>query len=86
MSQATMRYLDGVAFESVDAEQSLERMFEAATSPDIHRLMWIGPGLSKLMLDRQLEHIQSANAFTQASKVSSSLLFVGVSLLRFSPE
>ena len=86
MSQATMRHLDGVAFESIDAEESLERIFKAATFPDVHRSMWIGPGPSKLILDRQLEHVQSVNAFIQASKVSSSLLFFGFSLLACSSE
>lgn len=82
MSQATMRHLDGVAFESVNAGHSLERIFKAATSPDIYRSMWIGPGLNKLMLDRQLEHIQSASSFTQASKVRSPLVSFIIMLIR----
>ena len=71
MTRAAMRHLRGVTFEASGAEHTTELMFKVATSSEVSRSMWIGPGLSKALLDRQLEHIQSGHAFIQAFKVSS---------------
>ena len=70
MARAAMRHLRGVALEATSAEQTTELMFKAVTAPENPRSMWIGPGISKALLDRQLEHIQSSQAFIQALKVS----------------
>ena len=69
LPQATLRHLDGIVFEATDAEETLDRMFRATTSPEIQAQLWIGPALMKTILDRQLEHIQSGHAFMQAMKV-----------------
>ena len=53
----------------MDAEESLELIFRAITAPDAERFLWLGPALSKMLLDRQTENIQSAQALIESCKV-----------------
>ena len=69
LPRATLRHLQGTVFESTDAEEILDLLVRAITSPDVHGQLRIGSALMKTIIDRQLEHIQSAHAFIQAVKV-----------------
>ena len=71
LSRATIRRLQGVSFEMKDAAETLEMMFRTATAPEESRSLYIGAGLLKMFLDRQIEHVQSVQAFMQSLKVSS---------------
>ncbi|MCJ1242868.1 hypothetical protein MMC30_000064 [Trapelia coarctata] len=68
LPRATIRRLQGTSFETKDAAETLELMFEAFTSPRQSRLLYIGPNVSKMLLDRQMEYTQSAQAFIGSLK------------------
>ncbi|MCJ1232868.1 hypothetical protein MMC14_000822 [Varicellaria rhodocarpa] len=68
LPRATLRHLQGIVFESTDAEETLDLLFRAITSPNVHGQLRIGSALMKTIIDRQLEHIQSGHAFIQAVK------------------
>jgi origin recognition complex subunit 3 len=68
LSRSTVRQLRGTTFESKTASEILDLMFLAATSPDDSNPVYLGAGTSRLLLDRQEEHIQSAKGFISALK------------------
>ena len=69
LSRNTVRRLRGTTFESKTASEILDILFRAATNADQENSLWLGPGASKLLLDRQTEQIQSAKGFISALKV-----------------
>jgi len=69
LPRATIRRLQETAFETEDAAETLELMFESATMPRESRVLYIGPNVFKMLLDRQMEHTQSAQAFIGSLKV-----------------
>ena len=73
LPRATVRKLKGTAFELAPIQETLESIFKSATSGGTQLSLWIGAGLSRSLLDRQREHLQSVRAFTQAIKVSPML-------------
>lgn len=70
LPRATIRCLQGTSFETKDAAETLELMFEAVTNPRESKILYVGPNVSKMLLDRQMEHTQSAQAFIGSLKVS----------------
>ena len=72
LSRQAIHKLRGTLFETKSATEVLDALFRCATSPDSSRCFWLGPGTSRLLLDRQTEHIQSAKDFISIQKVSSS--------------
>ncbi|MCJ1287384.1 hypothetical protein MMC26_006733 [Xylographa opegraphella] len=68
LSRATIRRLQGTSFEMKDAVETIEMMFRTATAPGESASLYIGAGLLKMFLDRQIEHIQSVHAFMQSLK------------------
>ncbi|MCJ1384856.1 hypothetical protein MMC17_007974 [Xylographa soralifera] len=68
LSRATIRRLQGISFETKDATETLEMMFRTVTAPEESRSLYIGAGLLKMFLDRQIEHVQSVQAFIQSLK------------------
>ena len=63
-----MRNLKGQRFDAVQANEVLEQVFEAAVD-DPEQELWLGPGLCRMLLDRQNDHFQSVQAFIDALKV-----------------
>jgi hypothetical protein len=47
----------------------MEEIFEAATSFDERRTVWLGPCLYNTILQSQQDNIQGVSAFTRAVKV-----------------
>ena len=68
LSRAAIRCIQGDQFDVEPVEASLERVFSDAVGPE--SLLRPGPALSKLLLDRQRDHVQSTQAFASALKVS----------------
>lgn len=69
LSRQTIRLLRGVTFEARSASEILDVLFRAATTPTDTKTLWLGPAASKLLLDRQTDHIQSAKGFIFGLKV-----------------
>jgi origin recognition complex subunit 3 len=69
LPRATIRRLQVTSFETKEAAETLELMFKAVTSPRESRVLYVGPTVSKMLLDRQMEHTQSAQAFIGSLKV-----------------
>ncbi|MCJ1391720.1 hypothetical protein MMC18_004585 [Xylographa bjoerkii] len=68
LPRATIQRLQGTSFETKDAAETLELMFRTVTGPDESRSLYIGAGLLKMFLDRQMEHVQSVQTFIQSLK------------------
>ena len=73
LPRKTLALLRATIFEAKTAAEILDVLFRAATNPSEERHIWLGPVASKLLLDRQTEHIQSAGGFISALKVGMSL-------------
>ena len=69
LPQGTTRYLHGTSFETRGASDSMELVFRAVTAPVAENRLWVGAGLCRLILDRQSEHVQSAETFIRVLKV-----------------
>lgn len=74
LSRQAARQLRGTLFETRSATEVLDVLFRCATSPDLTNFLWLGPGASRLLLDRQTEHIPSARDFISLLKVRFSCL------------
>ncbi|MCJ1397010.1 hypothetical protein MMC11_000202 [Xylographa trunciseda] len=68
LSRAAVRRLRGTSFETKDAAETLELMFRTVTGPDESRSLYTGAGLLQIFLDRQMEHVQSVQAFIKSLK------------------
>lgn len=70
LSRDTIRYLDGSAFnvQQVDVED----IFKAFQSEQ--PTLWVGPDLSKFILQRQKDYIQSHSEFINSLKVATTVL------------
>ena len=68
LSKETIRYLDGSVFnvQQVDVEDVF-KAFQAEQTT-----LWVGPGLSRIILQRQKDYIQSHSSFINALKVLTS--------------
>ena len=69
LSRHALRLLSATVFEAKSSTEILDLLFRCATSPDETRFLWLGANASKLLLDRQTEHIQSARGFITAMQV-----------------
>lgn len=69
LSRATIRHLEGAEFKV--ERVSIEEIFKIISSKE--STLWLGAGLSNLILQRQKDHIQSPYALSQTLKVT--LLF-----------
>ena len=69
LSRQTIRRLRGESFETRNAIEILDVLFQAATTPDSSKSLWLGAATSKLLLDRQTEHVQSAKGLISGLKV-----------------
>lgn len=81
LSGDTIRLLDGSAFDvqQVDIEDVFKAFqFEQST-------LWVGPGLSRLILQRQKDYIQSHSTFINSVKVTRLCSLVLLSMLRRLP-
>ena len=67
LSHATQRLLQGSQFE-VD-QLDVEELFKAASSPDGFSNLWIGAALTRQVLQRQREYIQTPVDFVRTLKV-----------------
>lgn len=66
----TIRYLDGSAFDVQQVE--IEDLFKASQSEQ--PTLWVGPGLTRIILQRQKDYIQSYSTFINALKVTVTVL------------
>lgn len=69
LPRTTVRCIQGKAFETADASDTLELLFQTLTSPDRQFPLCFGPNLCGMFFDRQREYQQSAAAFMQGLKV-----------------
>ena len=70
LPRQTLGLLEATVFEAKTATDVLDVLFRAAIEPDpegTHQL-WLGSATSKLLLDKQTEHAQSAGAFISSLK------------------
>ncbi|KAI9662477.1 MAG: hypothetical protein M1821_008644 [Bathelium mastoideum] len=67
LPRAAIRNVKGQRFDAVQARDVLEQVFEA-TIDDPGQRLWIGPGLCRMLLDRQNDHFQSVQAFIDSLK------------------
>ena len=72
LSRDTIRYLHGSAFDvqQVDIEESF-KAFQSEQST-----VWVGPGLSRNILQPQKDYIQSYSTFASALKVTPTVLSI----------
>lgn len=70
LSRETIRYLDGTAFDvqQVDVEDIFKAFQSGQTT------LWTGPGLSRILLQRQNDYIQSHSSFVNSLKVTKIVL------------
>ena len=59
----------GDKFDVARVEKSLESVFTSTTAQRNSGTMWLGSGLSNLLLERQRDHAQSVQSFVMALKV-----------------
>ena len=69
LPRAAIRHLHGMKFEAAQTGETLEKMFKAAASNGEYRPMWLGAGISNLLLQRQRNHAQNVEDFVRAFKV-----------------
>ena len=69
LSRETIRYLDGSVFDVQQVD--VEDIFKAFQSEPTTLL--VGPGLSRIILQRQKDYIQSHSSFISALKVLTSV-------------
>lgn len=67
LTQAAVRSLQGT--EIVVAHSETEDLFRAAASPEDPRVLWLGPDLSRAIIQRQNNSIQGVSSFVHAVKV-----------------
>lgn len=80
--QAMARHLQGVRFDL--AHLNIEDVFKTATHSNTVGCLWVGPGLTKVMIQRHKDYIQCASTFTQALKVTPLFMMIRSLRLRFS--
>ncbi|KAI4260429.1 MAG: hypothetical protein LQ352_000291 [Teloschistes flavicans] len=73
LSQTAIQHLQGAQFEI--AHLDVHSIFEATMASDRHRLFWLGPGLSSLILQAQQESIQSIASFTRSLQYAHMTFF-----------
>lgn len=78
LSRETVRFLDGTAFDvqQVDVEEIFKEFQSGQTT------LWTGPGLTRILLQRQNDYIQSHSSFINSLKVTN-IVVSGVSLPRY---
>ena len=72
LSREIIRSLNGSAFDVQHVD--VDDVFRACQSEEM--ALWIGPGLSKIMLQRQKDYIQSHSTFVNSVKVTMTALSV----------
>ena len=75
LPRSAIQLMKGEQFDVERAEESLERIFYEINDPvdfGDQNVLRLGPSLSKLLLTRQREDIQSVQSFVSSLKVSSS--------------
>lgn len=70
LSKDTIRYLDGSAFDVRQAD--VEDIFKAFQVEQT--TLWVGPELSRAILDRQKDYIHSHSTFVNSLKVPTTML------------
>lgn len=70
LSRETIRYLDGTAFDVQQAD--VEDIFKAFQSRK--PALWTGPGLGRMLLQRQNDYVQSHSSFVNSLKVTKIVL------------
>ena len=68
LPRKTLSQLKATVFEAKTVAEIFDVLFRAATGPAGERHLWLGPAASRLLLDRQIEHIQSASGFIMTLK------------------
>ena len=68
LSQATLRLLRGTHFEVNQLE--IDDLFKAVVKPVQPFNLWLGAGLSRLILQRHRDYVQTASDFIRTIKVS----------------
>lgn len=78
LSRETVRYLDGAAFDvqQIDVEDIFKALQSGQTT------LWTGPGLTRILLQRQNDYIQSHSSFVDSLKVAN-IVVSGISLPRY---
>lgn len=67
MSGKTLRYLEGQKFDVIQSDEIIEKLFKATVgSTDVP--FRIGPTITRRILDRQRDHVQNTQDFTEAVK------------------
>lgn len=69
LSRATLKRLEGKRFDVSHVD--MEEVFQAATSLDKSRTLWLGPGFYNAILRYQKDNIQDVSTFIRAVKVIS---------------
>ena len=78
LSKETIRQLDGSTFDVQQVD--VEDVFKAFQSEQ--PALWVGPGLSRLILQRQKDYIPSQSTFMNSLKVRTVVLFFVSMLIR----
>lgn len=68
LSQSTLRHLEGVQFDVERPDESLEQIFRSTCGRTC--TLRLGSNLSKMLLDRNRDSVQSLQSFTVALKAS----------------
>lgn len=69
LSRRAIHRIRGTLFETKSATEVLDVLFRSATTAETSGFLWLGAGASRLLLDRQTEHFQSAKDFLANLKV-----------------
>lgn len=67
LSQATLRLLQGTQFQINQLD--VETLFKAVTSSVYPSSLWLGAGLSRMVLQRHRDHVHSSTDFIRTIKV-----------------
>ncbi|SLM37765.1 Origin recognition complex, subunit 3 [Lasallia pustulata] len=65
LPKTASRSLRGVKFDVAQAEDTLQLVFKSAML-NVHKALWLGPELSRLLLERQRDHLQSPRSLIRA--------------------
>ncbi|SMQ50276.1 unnamed protein product [Zymoseptoria tritici ST99CH_3D7] len=81
LSKSAVRCLQGRLFDAELSADEVEQVFEAIASTEVR--LWLGAGLTAMMLERQSDYIQSIDSLAQAAKYAYMSCFFANALSVF---
>lgn len=85
LSRRAIRCISGRRFDTVQAEEGLEILYQAACAPAKHEQMglWLGSNICSSLLTRQRDNLQSLQAFIDSCQYAYMTAFYANALNLF---